>query len=261
MSSTSPRILVTGSADGLGLAAARDLIADGATVIGHARSQARANALRSALPQLAEVVVADFSSLDQVRGMAAHLAESGPLTAIIHNAGVGYREAKKVTTKDGHAHVLQINVLAPYLLTALLPKPERLVWLSSGLNRDGEPSLDDVDWNSRRWNGYQAYSDSKLFDGTLAMAFARIWPTVASNALEPGWVATKMGGAGAPDDLTLAHVTQVWLAEATDSAASGTGGYFYHQAPAAANGAMWDQEFQDALLAECARLTGTPIPE
>jgi NAD(P)-dependent dehydrogenase (short-subunit alcohol dehydrogenase family) len=254
-------ILVTGSADGLGLAAARNLVADGYPVIGHARSTARAEQLRAQVPGLDDVAVADFASLEQVRAMAGDLAERGPLQAIIHNAGVGYREPRRIDTVDGHAHVLQVNVLAPYVLTALLPKPKGLVWLSSGLHRDGQTSLEDIDWTGRAWNGFQAYADSKLFDATLAMTLDRRWPKVRSNALEPGWVPTKMGGPGAPDDLELARVTQVWLAEAVDPKAQVSGRYYYHQAPAPTHYAVQDRAFGSELVDACARLTGVRLPE
>jgi NAD(P)-dependent dehydrogenase (short-subunit alcohol dehydrogenase family) len=105
---------------------------------------------------------------------------------------------------DGHAHMLAINVLAPYLLTALVAPPPRLVYLSGGMHRGGTPSIDDLDWGRRQWNGAQAYSASKLFDATFTAAVARRWPGVLSNAVEPGWVPTKMGGPGAPDDLAQA---------------------------------------------------------
>ncbi|MDT4892027.1 MAG: hypothetical protein QOE97_1062 [Pseudonocardiales bacterium] len=254
-------ILVTGSADGLGLAAARELVADGYPVIGHARNAARAAQLQAQVPGLDDVVVGDFAALDEVRAMAATLADRGPLQAIIHNAGVGYRELRRIETVDGHAHVLQINVLAPYLLTALLPRPERLVWLSSGLHRDGDASVEDIDWTHRAWNGFQAYADSKLFDATLAMALARRWPQVRSNAVEPGWVPTRMGGPGAPDDLTLGHVTRAWLAEAVAPEAQFSGGYYYHQAPAPAHYAVQDHAFQSELFDACARLTGVRLPD
>ena len=260
MTDMSRPILVTGSADGLGLAAARDLLADGYPVIGHARNPARATQLRALLPGLHHVVVADFASFAQVQAMAAELAEFGPMRAIIHNAGVGYREPRRIQTIDGHAHVLQINVLAPYLLTALVPKPQRLVWLSSGLHRDGEASVDDIDWTRRSWNGFQAYADSKLFDATLAAALARRWPPVVSNALEPGWVSTRMGGPGAPDDLSLAHVTQVWLAEGVDPKTQVSGRYYYHNAPAPTHYAVEDRDFQRDLLDACHRLTGSAFP-
>ena len=206
-------------------------LSQGHEVVGHARNGDRAADLRRAAPGLADVAVGDLSSAAETRSVADQVNALGRFDAVIHNAGVGYRESRKITTADGHAHVLAINVLAPYLLTALIERPARLVYLSSGMHRGGTPSVDDLDWNRRRWNGSQAYSDSKLYDTVLAFAIARRWPDVLSNAVEPGWVATKMGGPGAPDDLSLASVTQAWLAVSDDPAATVSGEFFYHQRP------------------------------
>ena len=57
-------------------------------------------------------------------------------------------------------------------------------------------------------------------DAALALAVARRWPDVRSNAVDPGWVATRMGGAAAPDDLALGGETQAWLAAGEDPAAT-----------------------------------------
>jgi NAD(P)-dependent dehydrogenase (short-subunit alcohol dehydrogenase family) len=179
---------------------------------------------------------------------------------VIHNAGIGYREPGRLETVDGLSHVFAINVLAPYLLTALVATPSRLVYLSSGMHKSGNPDLDDLQWVRRPWNGAQAYADSKLFDLVLALAVGRRWPEVLSNALEPGWVPTKMGGPGAPDDLFLAAVTQVWLAVSDDPAATGTGNYFYHQQPRDVHPAARSVEVQDRLLDDCAELTGVVLP-
>ena len=252
------RILVTGSTDGLGLAAARQLLEDGHQVIAHARNHIRADEVLTTLPRLSAVAIGDATSLEDVRSISRQVNDAGGVDAIIHNVGVGYREPRRIETIDGHAHVFQINVLAPYLLTALIPA-RRLVWLSSGLHRQGDASTTDYDWTARRWNGYQAYCDSKLFDATLAMALARTRPDMASNALEPGWVATKMGGTSAPDDLALAHVTQVWLAEASDPKAGGTGGYYFHQKSTTTQPAIHDIRFQDELVDLCAQLTGSRL--
>jgi NAD(P)-dependent dehydrogenase (short-subunit alcohol dehydrogenase family) len=148
--------------------------------------------------------------------------------AVIHNAGIGYREPRRIATEDGLPHVIAVSTLAPYILTALIQEPKRLVYLSSGLHKSGDASLKDLAWERRPWQGQQAYSDTKLHGVLLAFAIARRRPDVLSNALELGWVATKMGGARAPDDLEAGHRTQVWLAVSDDPAATVTGEYFYH---------------------------------
>jgi NAD(P)-dependent dehydrogenase (short-subunit alcohol dehydrogenase family) len=254
------RILITGSADGLGLMAAQLLISQGHEVVLHARNQARAADARAAAPGAAGALAGDLSSIDQMRSVARQANDSGRFDALIHNAGVGYREPRKITTGDGLSHVFAINVLAPYLLTAMITPPQRLVYLGSGMHRGGRPDLADLQWERRRWDPAQAYADSKLFDVILAFAFARRWPQVLSNAVEPGWVPTKMGGPGAPDDLARAHLTQAWLAVSDDPAATVSGAYFYHQARRAPHPAVTGTDVQESLLAACAGLTGTPLP-
>jgi NAD(P)-dependent dehydrogenase (short-subunit alcohol dehydrogenase family) len=250
-------VLVTGSTDGLGLMAGQLLAAEGHAVTLHARNETRADDARAALPAAEGVLVGDLSS---IAGMRAVAGQAGSYDAVVHNAAVGYREPRRLETEDGLAHVFAVNVLAPYLLTALVPTPSRLVYLSSGMHRGGDPSLDDLQWTRRRWNGSQAYADSKLWDLVLALAVARRWPSVRSNAVEPGWVPTKMGGAGAPDDLSLAPVTQAWLAVSDDPAAAVSGGCFFHQRPRASHPAASDVDVQEGLLAACADLTGVALP-
>jgi NAD(P)-dependent dehydrogenase (short-subunit alcohol dehydrogenase family) len=254
------QVLITGSSDGLGLMAA-ELLADGGhSVTLHARNDQRAGDARRALSAAKHVVVGDLASISGTRLVAEQVNELGPYDAVIHNAGIGYREPRRVETVDGFSQVFAVNVLAPYLLTALITPPNRLVYLSSGIHISGNPDPDDLQWARRPWNGAQAYADSKLFDVVLAFAVARRWPGVLSNALEPGWVPTKMGGPGAPDDLSLAAVTQVWLAVSDDPAAAVTGGYFYHQQPRDVHPAARSVEVQDRLLDGCAELTGVVLP-
>ena len=248
-------ILITGSSDGLGQMAAQRLVASGHDVVLHARNSDRARDAMAAVPGAREVLIGDFSSIAEVRSTAEQANSIGPFNAIIHNAGVGYRE-RRLETVDGLEHVFVINVLAPYLLTALIERPQRLIYVSSGMHRSGEPDLADLQWRHRRWNGSQAYANSKLFDVALAFAVARCWPDVLSNALEPGWVATKMGGAGAPDDMAQAPQTQVWLAVSDEPRAMASGRYFYHQQLRETHPAATDVSVQDGLLNACQKLTG-----
>jgi NAD(P)-dependent dehydrogenase (short-subunit alcohol dehydrogenase family) len=255
------RVLITGSSDGLGLMAAELLAHVGHAVTLHARNDQRAGDARRRLPAAEHVVIGDLASIEETRQVADQANVLGRYDAVIHNAGIGYRELSRIDTIDGLSHVFAINVLAPYLLTALITPPSRLVYLSSGMHRGANPDLDDLQWIGRHWNGAQAYAESKLYDVVLAFAVARRWPDVLSNALEPGWVPTKMGGPGAPDDLSLAAVTQVWLAVSDDPAATVTGNYFYHQRPRDVHPAARSVDIQDSLLNSCAELTGVVPPE
>jgi NAD(P)-dependent dehydrogenase (short-subunit alcohol dehydrogenase family) len=251
-------VLITGSADGLGAIAARRLIAEGHEVVLHARSPHRAQEAMREAPGAAAALHGDLSSIEQIRAVAQQANDRGTFDAVIHNAGVGFRE-RQIETVDGLSHLFVINVLAPYLLTSLMALPNRLVYLSSGMHRGGDPSSDDLQWSARRWQAAQAYSDSKLWDTVLAFAVARLHPGVRSNAVDPGWVATRMGGAGAPDDLESGGETQAWLAVSDDPAADATGRLFYHLRPIQADPAASDVGVQERLLESCRTLTGESV--
>jgi NAD(P)-dependent dehydrogenase (short-subunit alcohol dehydrogenase family) len=253
------RVLITGSADGLGQMAAQLLTGEGHQVTLHARNEQRAQDARAAVPQAEAVIVGDLSSIAQMRSVAQQANALGTFDAVIHNAGVGDREPRRIETADGLSQLFAVNVLAPYVLTALMTPPKRLVYLSSGLHYGGDPDLSDLQWTARRWNGFQAYSDTKLFDAVLAAGVARLWPQVLSNAVEPGWVATKMGGPNATDDLQLGHITQSWLAVSADPDALVTGKYFRHQRPMKVNPAVDSEQVQDNLFAACGELSGIAL--
>jgi NAD(P)-dependent dehydrogenase (short-subunit alcohol dehydrogenase family) len=255
------RILITGAADGLGQLAARRLVAEGHRVVLHARSAARAREALAAVPGSEASIVGDLSRIAECRAIADQANALGRFDAVIHNAAVGYRERRRNETPDGLPYVFAVNTLAPYVLTALISRPRRLAYLSSGMHRSGDPSLEDLLWQKRPWNGSSAYADSKLYDALLAFAVARRWPDVLSNAVEPGWVATKMGGPGAPDDLEAGAETQAWLATSDDPQARVSGQYFYHQRPRAPLPAVRDERIQERLLAECARISGVALPD
>jgi len=217
------RIFITGSSDGLGLMTAQLLLQEGHAVVLHARSAQRAEETRRKVPEADAIVTGDLSSLQQMRLVADQVNALGAFDAIIHNAAVGYREPRRIDTVDGLAHVFAINSLAPYVLTSLINTPRRLIYISSGLHKDGDPSLRDLNWADRSWEGQQAYSDSKLHNVLLAFAMARRVPDVLCNAMTPGWVPTKMGGPGANDDIDQAHRTQAWLAVSADPASQVSG--------------------------------------
>jgi NAD(P)-dependent dehydrogenase (short-subunit alcohol dehydrogenase family) len=252
------RIFISGSTDGLGRAAARTLMEEGHQVVLHARSRERASAIADLASGSAGVVIGDFSSAAETRRIAEQVNGIGRMDAVIHNAGT-YLAPSRGTTPEGHARTLAVNTLAPYMLTTLIKRPGRLIYLSSGMHRGVGGSLRDIDWVRRRWDPSRAYSESKLYVTALAFAVARRWPDVLSNTVDPGWVPTKMGGPGAPDDLEMGHLTQTWLAVSDDTAATVSGGYWYHrqrQAPAAE---VSDPCFQDQLAAKLAELTGVSL--
>ena len=240
------RIFVTGSADGLGKAAADTLLGAGHEVVVHVRSNRRLAAVGDLTDRGAAAVVGDLADVDGVRGVAEQVNRLGPMDAVIHNAGV-YRGSP----------VLPVNVVAPYLLTSLMHRPGRLVYLSSGMHYSGRARVDGLDWSGRASTG--SCSDSKLFVTTLMAAVAARWSATLSNAVDPGWVPTRMGGPGAPDDLRLGHLTQEWLATSDDVEARTSGGYWHHQRRRQPHRSVHDPRFQQELLDDLLQFTGVSL--
>jgi NAD(P)-dependent dehydrogenase (short-subunit alcohol dehydrogenase family) len=170
------RIFITGSTDGLGRATARTLMEEGHQVVLHARSRERSAAVADLALRSAGLVVGDLSSAGEIRQMADEVNTIGRMDAVIHNAGT-YAPSRGMTP-EGHATTLAVNTLAPYMLTALIERPSRLIYLSSSMHREVSASMGDVDWVQRRWDASRAYSESKLYVTALAFAVARRWPDV-----------------------------------------------------------------------------------
>jgi NAD(P)-dependent dehydrogenase (short-subunit alcohol dehydrogenase family) len=241
------RIFITGSSDGLGLLAATTLASQGHHVVLHARNHERGREAMEKVPGAENVFTGDLSSIEETKKLGDEVNKSGSFDAIIHNAGV-YQVPPKI--------IFNVNTLAPYILTCLIQKPKRLIYLSSGMHLQGKPNFEAFETEDHRIT----YSDSKLHVVMLAMAVARKWPDVYSNAVNPGWVPTKMGGKGAPDNLKKGYETQAWLAVSDDDEAKVSGQYFFHQKERPYNYAANDMNAQERLLQLCKEITGVAFP-
>ncbi|MFS2221410.1 SDR family NAD(P)-dependent oxidoreductase [Pantoea sp. B65] len=256
------RVLITGSTSGLGFMAANMLAKQGHHVTVHGRSKQRTQEVLQKIPEAEGGVYGDFASLKQVRSLAEQANKLGRFDAVIHNAAIGTRESSLKKSADGYPEVLAINTLAPYVLTALIQKPGRLIYMSSSMQFgvDGNEALNDLLWQKRQWQGYTAYSESKFLDSVLAFSVARMWPEVLSNTVDPGWVPTRMGGSGAPDDLHQGYLTQSWLAVSDEPAATVTGHHFHHMQQQQTNPDALNPAIQARFLARCKELTGVKLP-
>ena len=252
------RIFITGSSDGLGLLSAKALVSMGHRVVVHARNEDRAKSVIKEVPDAEKVIIGDFSSIAETKNIAQQINELGKCNAIIHNAGI-YQVPDRSMSKDGLPLIFAVNSLAPYILTALINRPERLIYLSSGLHRQGNANIDRLN-TIAEGKIFPSYSDSKLHDLILAFAVARKWPEICSNAIDPGWVPTKMGGRNAPDDLKTGYETQVWLAISTDKEVMQSGCLFHHKKVINCNPQGNDVNIQEKFLSLCEQITGVSFP-
>jgi len=241
------RIFITGSADGLGQLAATSLIQQGHKVVLHARNEERARDAIKKNSGAENVLIGDLSKIDETKNVALDVNKLGAFDAVIHNAGVYQTTSKQM---------FAVNVLAPYILTSMIQKPKRLIYLSSGMHEGGRAKLENIKTNIDSIT----YSDTKLQVLMLCMAVARKWKHVLANAVNPGWVPTKMGGRGAPDDLHKGYETQVWLAVSNDKKATVSGRYFFHQKETSHNAEADDVQLQEKFLSLCKDLTGISFP-
>lgn len=264
------RFFITGSTDGLGLMTALSLASNGHAVVLHARNDERAAEVRAQFASkndggLApeDVLVADLTSLEQTKQLADRVNALGAFDCIIHNAGV-YLGPPSRNDKDWPA-ALAVNTVAPYLLTALIQRPARLVYVSSSMHHGADDSLKDLAWTERGdkgWRDVQAYSDTKFHNVLLAFAVARLWPDVCSAVVDPGWVPTKIGGRLASDDISKAVETYLMLALADkkEHQERVSGKYWYHSRKTKPLAAAEDEAVQDRLLEKLEELTGVKLP-
>lgn len=244
------RVLVTGSTGGLGQLTAAHLLVRGHRVVAHARNEQRAADVRRDLPGLEAVVTGDLKNLDETHRLAARINKLGTFDVIIYNAG---------EYGVSNAEILNVNSLSPYLLTSLVDAPRQSVYLTSDLHLGGDLKLNEL----RAGGTDVTYDDSKLQILTLAMAVARRRPELRVNAVAPGWVPTLMGfanGPYAPDNLHAGYMGQVWLAESSEPASRGSGGFFFHREPEDdVHSSVGDTRAQDDLLDAYAQRTGITL--
>lgn len=238
------KIFITGSTDGLGKLAAEKLIATGHQVVLHARNSERADLLKSQFTSSYPILIADLSNLEETKKLALEANDLGRFDAVIHNAGVLHSDPKTI---------FQVNVLAPFVLTAIMEKPNRLIYLSSSMHLGGK------EFSEKDQLEKTTYSDSKLMITALTAAFARLFPEVRCNAVDPGWVPTKMGGKNAPDDLQKGVETQIWLATSEEKEAKVSGKYFRHQQVKSPHPAVKDTAYQTRLIQWCEELSGVSL--
>jgi NAD(P)-dependent dehydrogenase (short-subunit alcohol dehydrogenase family) len=242
------RIFITGSADGLGQLTARSLIEQGHNVVLHARNATRGRDAIKKNPEAESILTGDLSNVEETKNLAREVNQLGAFDVVIHNAGVYQASAKDI---------FAVNTIAPYVLTSLIRKPKRLIYLSSGMHLQGSSKFDNFKTDISR----VTYSDSKLHVLMLCMAVARKWKDVYANTVNPGWVPTKMGGRGAPDSLQKGYETQVWLAVSSDEKAKVSGSYFFHLKERHHNPEADDVLLQEKFLDLCKQITGVPFPQ
>jgi NAD(P)-dependent dehydrogenase (short-subunit alcohol dehydrogenase family) len=257
-------LCVTGATDGIGLATARRLLTAGHRVLVHARTEQRGRPVLEALAPAggeAVLVTGDLARLEEVQGLAAQVRALGPLDVLVHNAGVWVRGSTPPTTVDGFETTFAVNVLAPHLLTHLLGSQvrSRVVWLGSGMAGSGRPEPATL---GRPQPAQRAYADSKACDVALAVAWGARLPQIASAALDPGWVPTKLASSGAPgrvEDSATALVA--CCTPAADGGVDlGSAPYWKGRRPVPLPSRLRDPTFCEEVAAACDGLLGLAAP-
>lgn len=249
------RVFITGSSDGIGLAAAKSLADKGHQVTLHARNAERAKQTREAVPKAEGILIGDLTSISETKNLAEEANKTGSFDAIIQNAGIGYGgTSTREMTSDGISAVFACNTLAPYILTCLMNKPKsRILFMSSDSHYGGDESLKNCTTSS-------SYGNSKLHDTMLANAFARRWNDVQSVSMHPGWVKTKMGGSAPGTTDKPARVLTEWAAGEGFAAKLKSGAFFTTSGEDSAHPGAANVDKQEELLKICSDLSGVAVP-
>ncbi len=187
-------VVVTGANSGLGLSTSRELARAGAHVVLAVRRVDQGEAAAAAIDGDTEVRELDLADLSSVQRFADGL--SGDVDVLVANAGI--MAVPFTRTAQGFESQFGVNVLGHFALVArLLPRvTDRVVWLSSEAHRIGRISLDDPNWERRRYRRWGAYGQSKLADLQLAYELQRratdAGSRVRSEAAHPGYASTNL---------------------------------------------------------------------
>lgn len=268
--------IVTGGSSGIGQHTALGLAKLGATVLITARNPTRladtAGWLRQQVPGAAiETESVDFASFASVRDLAARITARHPQIAILVN-NAGMITARREVTRDGHELLLQVNHLAPFLLTHLLlptiVAPARIVIVGSRSAQRAVLDFGDIEM-TRGWQPMRSYGRSKLGNIMFAFALARRLEGkgIPVNALHPGFVGSRIGNKGGiisfgwnllkPFILTEAQGAETSLYAATASEmAAVTGQYLVEKKPARTNPTAYDVAAQEHLWRISAEMVG-----
>mmetsp|Transcript_36724 Transcript_36724/g.84160 ORF Transcript_36724/g.84160 Transcript_36724/m.84160 type:complete len:287 (+) Transcript_36724:11-871(+) len=265
--------LVTGATDGIGLETVKQLTRKGHGVIVHGRTGAKVDGVVKDLQRgggVAKGYTADLASFAQIRAMADAVRRDFPvLDGLLNNAGTfdGDYSGKRVLTEDGNELSLQVNVLAPFLLTSLLLPCVRAsgagrVIIASSVSMGAADALDDLQLE-KGWSAHRAYSLSKLCDAMLSYELHSRYgdpPRLTFNTMDPTEECgmgcdTKMlragwGGWGAPASRSTISATMLTADEWAARSGEGFSGR-REVRDATARSRLWDA---------CVKLTGAEYP-
>ncbi|MEU4832395.1 SDR family NAD(P)-dependent oxidoreductase [Streptosporangium sp. NPDC023615] len=256
--------VITGASAGIGEAAAVELARRGQDVVLVGRDPGRtaraAERVRAVSDRVPDTFTCDYTRLDDVRELAATLrSRYGRIDVLVNNAGVMTTE--RTLTPDGHETMIQVNHLAPFLLTTLLLDRlgSRVITTSSRAARTGRLDPSDLDRERRRWSGWLQYGDSKQAGALFTVELARRLEGtgVTATCFHPGVIKTEFAPAtfmmwmvknvpGMGRSVEEGASTMVHLATHPDGAAH-PGRYFAKSAPAAVPARMSDPALARAL--------------
>jgi retinol dehydrogenase 12 len=196
-------ILITGATSGLGLVTSRELAHQGANLVLVGRNSDKTKAVVAKIQSetsnsKVDFLLADFSSLRQVRALARQFQDKYPrLDVLINNVGGVW--GRRTLTENGLEMTIGVNHVAPFLLTQQLLEmlkgnsQARIVNVSSEAHRFGKFDFDNL-MGERRYGGYWQYCRSKLMNLLFTYELARRLQgtAVTVNALHPGWAATNI---------------------------------------------------------------------